>query len=74
MTTEELEAYDAMMASRDMWRDQACDLQHELDVADNWVNHHKAHVNDLIAENARLRDALEKIEGRFIDGEDTLAL
>jgi capsule polysaccharide export protein KpsE/RkpR len=41
-------------------------LQHELDVADNWVNHHNAHVNDLIAENARLRDWIRE-QGQHTD-------
>jgi len=40
-------------------------LRHELTVADNWVKHHEAHVNDLIEENVRLRG--------WIDGLDMLA-
>jgi seryl-tRNA synthetase len=50
---EEIEAYDAMMASRDSWRDEACGLQHEntrlitelrryMKAIDDIYNHNKA--------------------------------
>lgn len=33
-------------------------LERELKVADYWSNHHAAHADDLIKENARLREAI----------------
>jgi hypothetical protein len=35
-------------------------LQHELSVANNWIEHHQNHVDDLIKENAALRAALDQ--------------
>ena len=34
------------------------ELNHELSVANNWVQHHQNHCDDLIKENAALREAL----------------
>jgi hypothetical protein len=33
------------------------ELNHELSVANNWVQHHQNHCDDLIKENAALREA-----------------
>jgi hypothetical protein len=37
-------------------------LRAELAVAENWVEHHSKHADDLIAENARLRAELERLK------------
>ena len=36
-------------------REMIAHLQHELSVANNWIEHHQNHVDDLIKENAALR-------------------
>ena len=37
-------------------REMIAHLQHELSVANNWIEHHQNHVDDLIKENAALRE------------------
>jgi len=37
------------------------EMEHELKVAQNWASHHADHASELIAENARLREALENV-------------
>jgi hypothetical protein len=37
------------------------DLEHELSVASKWADDRADHVNDLIAENVKLRDALQSM-------------
>jgi hypothetical protein len=37
-------------------REMVAHLQHELSVANNWIEHHQNHVDDLIKENAALRE------------------
>jgi hypothetical protein len=41
-------------------REMIAHLQHELSVANNWIEHHQNHVDDLIKENATLRAALDQ--------------
>lgn len=41
-------------------REMIARLQHELSVANNWIEHHQNHVDDLIKENAALRAALDQ--------------
>lgn len=40
------------------YRAKLDELERELTVANNWVEHHQNHCDDLIKENAALRDAL----------------
>jgi hypothetical protein len=35
-------------------------LEHDLNVANNWIEHHQDHVDDLIKENAALRAELKR--------------
>ena len=39
--------------------DEIANLKHALAVANNWVQHHQNHCDDLIKENAALREALD---------------
>ena len=43
-------------------REMIAHLQHELSVANNWIEHHQNHVDDLIKENAALRAAIGESE------------
>lgn len=38
--------------------DEIANLKHALAVANNWVQHHQNHCDDLIKENAALRESL----------------
>jgi len=38
-------------------------LRAELAIAENWVEHHSQHADDLISENARLRAEVERLNG-----------
>jgi hypothetical protein len=53
-----------------MWVNYAHELEHELTrlraelaIAENWVEHHSKHADDLIGENVRLRAELERFTG-----------
>jgi DNA repair exonuclease SbcCD ATPase subunit len=37
-------------------------LRAELAIAENWVEHHSQHADDLIADNTRLRDEVERLK------------
>lgn len=42
--------------------DEIANLKHALAVANNWVEHHQNHCDDLIKENAALRERLEQLQ------------
>jgi hypothetical protein len=44
-----------------------CRLRAELAVAENWVEHHSAHADDLIDENVRLRAEVERLKKQIKD-------
>lgn len=52
-------------------REMIAHLQHELSVANNWIEHHQNHVDDLIKENAALRELSARMaaEMREVDNE-----
>ena len=57
-----------------MWVNYAHELEHELTrlradlaIAENWVEHHSTHANDLIGENTRLRAENERLTGWLED-------
>lgn len=43
-------------------REMIAHLQHELSVANNWIEHHQNHVDDLIKENAALCADKERLD------------
>lgn len=43
-------------------REMIAHLQRELSVANNWIEHHQNHVDDLIKENAALRADKERLD------------
>ena len=54
---------EEMSAQRSHNANQAGRLRAELAVAQNWVEHHSKHADDLIAENVKLRADLERFTG-----------
>ena len=50
--TNETDAVDALISMRDFCRE----LERELNVANNWVEHHQNHCDDLMKENSALRE------------------
>lgn len=54
---------EEMSAQRSHNANQAGRLRAELAVAENWVEHHSKHADDLIAENVKLRADLERFTG-----------
>lgn len=56
-------------------REMIAHLQHELSVANNWIEHHQNHVDDLIKENAALRadiHAHEQINKQLVEDKKRL--
>ena len=54
---------EEMSAQRSHNANQAGRLRAELAVAENWVEHHSKHADDLIGENVKLRADLERFTG-----------
>ena len=54
---------EEMSAQRSHNANQAGRLRSELAVAENWVEHHSKHADDLIGENVKLRADLERFTG-----------
>ena len=50
-----------LMKQRDAALIRAEKAEHELRIAQNWVDHHSQHADDLIGKNVKLREALEQL-------------
>jgi hypothetical protein len=62
--TPRTDAFEALTDRPMNWWDFARELEHDLNIANNWVEHHQDHVDDLIKENAALRNKLASYEGQ----------
>lgn len=69
MTPIELEAYDAMMKDRDLWRERAERLQRALA-----TNEQTAKLEEVARENAKLRDLLGSVLAESAKGHNAQCL
>ena len=63
---------EEMSAQRSHNANQAGRLRAELAVAENWVEHHSKHADDLIAENVKLRAEVEALKQSIESGQRVL--
>ena len=57
---DEMEMLERELAGTERLRSDRRRLRAELILAENWVEHHSKHADDLIAENVKLRADLER--------------
>ena len=61
---------EEMSVQRSHNANQAGRLRAELAVAENWVEHHSKHADDLIGENVSLRAEVERLKGALALGQE----